>query len=43
MHEVKSKRNNTVVNFAKNRRAKEATKITQAEWERKMGEKKVQE
>ncbi|KAK0385614.1 hypothetical protein NLU13_6791 [Sarocladium strictum] len=40
MHEAKSKRNNTVVNFAKNRRAKEATKITQAEWQRKMDGKK---
>lgn len=40
MHEVKSKKNNTVVNFAKNRRAKEATKITEAEWQRKQSEKK---
>ncbi|KAH8168602.1 hypothetical protein LIA77_11866 [Sarocladium implicatum] len=38
MHEVKSKRNNTVVNFAKNRRAKWATEITQKDWEVK-GEK----
>ena len=36
MHEVKSKRNNTVVNFAKNRRAKWATEITQKDWEVKV-------
>lgn len=41
-HEHKGKQNNKVVNFAKNHRAKEATKITGAAWAREQAERERQ-